>query len=261
MRRLVLAVSLVAGCSSPKSDCPPSVSSSTQIVSSGAIPSASGSPSTDPSLVARGRRGELAALKELELVPVADRSVEQSAAIAAGHVVLGKEAAATLGRELTAKPELLDDRNVLAQLFSYASDPVIAEAALPVIANIDRPIGPDMLYEVAKHDTHAPSRSLADDLLRSRVVKKRASKQLEFLVSLENEERCEKLKTLLDEDGKHADRRALPRLEALEKKDGCGEKKADDCFACLRDEDSIARVRTLVEKQKKQPKAWEIRRR
>ena len=261
MRRLVLAVWLVAGCSSPKSDCPPSASSSTQIISNTATPSASGSPSADPSLVARGRRGELAALKELELVPVAERSVDQSAAIAAGHAILGKEAAATLGRELTAKPELLEDRNVLAQLFSYASDPVIAEVALPVIANIDRPIGPDMLYEIAKHDTYAPSRSLAEDLLGSRALKKRASKELEFLMSIEHEERCERVKKLLDEDGKHADRRALPRLEALERKVGCGGEKADDCFACLRDTDLIQNVRTLVEKQKKQPRAWEIRRR
>lgn len=186
--------------------------------------------------------------------------MEQSAAIAAGHALLGKEAAVTLGRELTEKPDLLDDRNVLAKLFSYASDPVIAEAALPVLANIDRPIGPDMLYEIAKHDGYAPSRSLAEDLLRSRAVKKRASKQLELLMSLEHEERCEKLKKLLEEDGKHADRRALPRLEELEKKDGCGEKKADDCFLCLRDTDAIASVRTLVEKQKKQPRPWEIRR-
>lgn len=263
MRRFAIVLGVVAGCSSPKRDCPEPSSNAAAIASAvaPASPSASITPADRSSLVARGARGELSALKELERVPVAERSVEQSAAIAAGHAILGKEAALALGRELQDKPELLDDRNVLAQLFSYASDPVIAEVALPVIARIERPVGPDMLYELQKHDGYAPTRSLAEDLLGSRAVKRQASKQLEFVMALDREERCERVKKTLEEDAKHADRRVLPRLEVLEKKTGCGDKKNDDCFPCLRETELLSSLRAQVEKLKKQPREWEIRRR
>jgi hypothetical protein len=218
-------------------------------------------PIPNPSRVERARQGDLDSLKALELVPVADRTPEDCAAIAVGHTALTRSAVEKLGRDLGQKPELLQDRNVLAQLFGYASDPLSAEAALPILARIDDALGPDMLYEIWKHDRHPSSRSLAEDLLSTRAVQKRASKELELVLDLEREERCDKVQKLLEKAGEKVDRRVLPRLKVLEAEDGCGEKKQEDCFPCLRSTDLLEKTRAQAEKRKKQPEKWEIRRR
>jgi hypothetical protein len=267
MRRVAVVLVLVASCANPQKDCPEALTTGavpgTASVGVLAVPSTAPARDSDESLLARATKGELSALKQLESLPLSERSIEQSAAIARGHSVLSKEAVTTFGRDLASRPQLLDDRNVLAQLMAYARDPVTADVALPVLARITQPVGPDMLYDVWKNDDHAPTQSLAEDLLGSRSVKGNSSKALKFVIALEREQPCEKLKELLEEDGKHADRRALPRLTALEKKGPCKKDGPadEDCWSCLREGDALTSVRARVDQQKKEPRKWEIRRR
>jgi hypothetical protein len=52
-------------------------------------------------------------------------------------------------------------------------------------------------------------------------------------------EDCEKVKKILERAVEHGDKRALTPIVPLYKKNGCGETKRDDCWACLREGDAI----------------------
>src|SRR5688500_12765172 len=90
-RSLVVFVALEWACSSAP-DCPPTPSTP-----QASTPGMSASPATSIPQAKTGRRdrarsGEIDALKELELVPVADRTPEDCAAIAIGHTELTRSA-------------------------------------------------------------------------------------------------------------------------------------------------------------------------
>ncbi len=166
-----------------------------------------------------------------------------------------------LGQEIARDPTLAEDPSVLALLFGYATDPQAAPMALGIVADLPGSTGADMLYEVWKETGHAATRALAEDFLTSpRLARDKASPALDVILKLEGETRCEKIQKLLREVDKSADRRARPRLDELGKKAGCGKDDAEDCFECLREEDSLERARSSA-LARKPPRPWVIRRR
>jgi hypothetical protein len=212
------------------------------------------------SVAARARAGELEALKLLDGAPAADRTIEDCVAIADGYAVRSRRSVEQLGRDLGQNPALLADPTSLALLFRHATDPVDAPAALAIVAALPGSIGPDMLYDVWKQSSHAATQSLAEDLLKARSVRDKASEPLELLLMLEAETRCERIPALLVKLRQLGDRRALPRLKQLARKTGCGEKRSDDCYECLRG-DGLLRAVHEAAKQRKPPRPWAIRRR
>jgi hypothetical protein len=75
---------------------------------------------------------------------------------------------------------------------------------------------------------------LARSLLYSPEVRPQASPALAVALDLRLAESCEQYQAVLPNALKDGDRRALHLLAKLTPKHGCGAKKRDDCYACLR---------------------------
>jgi hypothetical protein len=76
---------------------------------------------------------------------------------------------------------------------------------------------------------------LARALLYSADMRPKASSALGVALDLRAAETCPQYQAILPKALTDGDRRALHLLAKLNAKRGCGPKKTDDCFACLRD--------------------------
>ena len=239
----------------PRDDIPRAAQSSGPPAASASAPAVSSADLQD-----RAASGDLDALRRLELVPAAERGVGGSVAIARGHVQLRRSAIASLERDISLEPKVLDDVNTLARLHAFGGDPELYPDALPVIARLPGPLAPDMLYDLA---TRAPdgsnARILAEDLLREGDVHDRASPSLAVLIKLRSSRACHRVRSVVKEVLAAGDERSVPVLEALEGKTGCGADSEQDCYPCLRDDDLLARAKDAV-KERKAPRPWGIER-
>lgn len=146
-------------------------------------------------------------------------------------------AAEALRAKLEAEPALAQDKAVRAELLELAADPLTARIALASMAKLQAPLGADLLYDVW---TGTPERTDATELARSLVyssdLRAKASPALAVALELRVAETCEQNKAILPKAFADADRRSLHLLTKLLAKRGCGVKKQEDCFACLRDQ-------------------------
>jgi hypothetical protein len=148
-----------------------------------------------------------------------------------------REAVRAVLKQLAAKPELGKDKDQQAELFQFVADADTARETLLTIAHLPAPVNADLLYEVwtgtaARNDTT----ELARALVYSKDVRPQASPALAVALELRAAESCESFKVALPKALKDGDRRALHLLTKLTNKRGCGPKKNEDCFACLRDQ-------------------------
>lgn len=205
------------------------------------------------SVAERARHGELIALKQLERHPCADRPIEETIALASGHAALKRADLAALVRDVKSNPILLDDVNTVRLLHEYARDPEVAIQALEAIARFDHPVAPDLLFDVWSSGQHAASGDLASDLVHHKSVREHATPALAIALSLLETKNCRKLVGLLPDALEHADRRSKAALEKLERKNGCGPKRDEDCFPCLRDSVVEQRIRDAIAKARATP--------
>jgi hypothetical protein len=161
-----------------------------------------------------------------ELVSLAEsRSDEQRSAVK------------TLRAKLEAEPSAAQDKGIQGELFRFASDAETARDSLAAMSSAEAPLAADLLYEVW---TGTSSRTDATELARALVystdVRPKASPALAVALDLRTAESCEQYKAILPKALKDGDRRSLHLLTKLSAKRGCGAKKNEDCFACLRDQ-------------------------
>ena len=146
-----------------------------------------------------------------------------------------REDAKALSRKVQEQPELTKDQAVQAQLLRFAADPDTAADALGAMAQAHSPIGADLLYEVwTNRSLPSTSTELARSLLVSRDVRPGASPALAVAIALRGAEKCEAVQSALPKARSDGDRRSLYLLTKLNSRRGCGDKKTDDCYACLR---------------------------
>ncbi len=163
-----------------------------------------------------------------------------------------RDAAEELRKRLGNEPEAAKDKAVLRDLQKYANNPETVREALAAMAAMAGPLGPDMLYEVwtgtqARNDTT----ELARALLHTRDVRSKASPALALALELRLAgEDCEKNKALLPRALKDGDKRSLHLLLKLQRKQGCGPKKKDDCFQCLRGNQDLDSAISAVKARK-----------
>jgi hypothetical protein len=90
--------------------------------------------------------------------------------------------------------------------------------------------------------------SRAETFLQAPSFEKVATPGLRATVKLRYSAGCDEKRALLAEVKKSSDERALFELVPLQDKTGCGARKKDDCYPCLRTsnelDDAIASVRT-----------------
>lgn len=155
--------------------------------------------------------------------------------LAEGRAEQKRASASALRQKLEQAPALGKDGATQNQLLHLAEDPATAVDALSAMAHLDAPVGADLLYEVwTSTQTRTDTTELARALLYSTDVRPKASPALSVALDLRVAETCEQDQAILPKALTDGDRRAVHLLTKLTAKRGCGPKKTDDCYSCLR---------------------------
>jgi hypothetical protein len=174
-------------------------------------------------------------LAALEAKPLGSLSAGELLELAAGRSERRLEAAQALRKKIEAEPGLAQDKAVQGELLKQAADADTAREALAAMAALEGSLGPDLLYEVW---TGTPARNdlteLARALVYSKDVRPKASPALAVALELRQAETCEQFQVALPKALKDGDRRSHHLLVKLGSRRGCGPKKSQDCYACLR---------------------------
>jgi hypothetical protein len=176
-----------------------------------------------------------ATLAELESKAADTLSVTELLLLNEGRAERKRGEVQALSLKLRDQAELVKDEALQAQLQRLAADPDTAETALAAMAQARSPVGPDLLYQVwTSPAVAAGTAELARSLLYSREVRPNASPALAAALQLRAADSCEAVKAALPQASSDGDRRSLSPLAKLNSRRGCGAKKNQDCYPCLR---------------------------
>jgi hypothetical protein len=169
-----------------------------------------------PATTATSEKPSSHALSKLEGRAPESLTSSELVQLAEGQAAARREAAKALRSKVEANPALAKDKAMTA---------------------LEPPIGADLLYEVWTGTTaRTDATELARALVYSKDMRLKASPALAVALDLRAAERCEQYQAALPKALKDGDRRALHLLTKLTSKRGCGPKKNEDCYACLRDQ-------------------------
>ncbi len=178
---------------------------------------------------------QAAALDELERRPASSLSASELVLLAQGRAQQKRDAAGALRAKLERDPALGNDSATQKELLRLTADESTAPDALAALAALETPTGGDLLYDVWTGTTvRTNTTELARALLYSTDVRPKVSRALSVALDLRVAETCEQYQAVLPKALTDGDRRALHLLTKLNGKRGCGAKKTDDCYACLR---------------------------
>ena len=142
---------------------------------------------------------------------------------------------------MTRKVSLAKDKVVHADVRRAAESADAHRAALELAALHLWGPGVDIIYDVwwstNGEADHAEVNKRAKEFLEDGAIRTKASKQLRPTLDLQRaikKRECKTVKSLVVEVGANADVRALPSLEKLRAKGGCGFVGWSDCWPCLR---------------------------
>lgn len=195
-----------------------------------------------------------ATLAELEARPPESLSARELIRVADGRAERRVAEARALGQKLEQSPALASEKATQAELLRLARDNETAREALAALARLTTPLGADLLYEVW---AGTPERSEATELARALVysadVRPHASAALSVALDLRAAQSCEAVKVVLPRALKDGDRRALSQLTKLSVKRGCGARKSEDCYPCLRAEPDELKATLNAAKSRRPP--------
>jgi hypothetical protein len=192
--------------------------------------------SASPTEIDRLRAGDLPAMKRLELLPLSARSPEQLLALADGRAELARRDALRLVDDLRGEERLRRDPATLAYAAKLALDQAAAPTLFSGLIAIGDPGLHDFVHDLgARGDPSARLPLLVHDLLRVKAHRAKASKALTVLLELEDAELCWQVANQLVPAAADADSRASAMLDHFTVEKGCGPKKLDDCWPCLRE--------------------------
>ena len=235
---LVVVIAATSPASNPRVALAPVVQAQQQ--SAAANPAAAG-PAAEPAT----------GLKQLEGKPADSLSSVDLVRLADGRAAERRDVAQAVCSKIEANPALASDKATQGELLRLVGDAETARAALGTLAKLPGPLGADLLYEVW---TGTPTRNEATELARQLVystdVRPKASPALAVALELRTAEKCEHYQAALPHALKDGDRRALHLLTKLVAKRGCGPKKADDCYACLREGDELSATINAVKSRR-----------
>jgi len=221
---------------------------------SSATPSASAATTgeMDPklaALLAKAASGNPEALAEVEGRPDEGRVVAEWVALARGRMATGRlrEGIEAYDRALAVDPSLAADRSLLAQIREAAKHEKAGAAALRLAATRLGADGADLLYDVwVATKAKTKITALAKQLVYSADVRQNATPALSVALKLREAEDCEEFKRLLGEVTLSGDRRVVRILAQLQAKTGCGKGMREDCYGCLRDDETEETLRNAL---------------
>jgi hypothetical protein len=218
----------------------PRVAPAVSPVASGvASPATSASPAPPP-------------LTELASKPPGTLSAAELVQLAEGKGEERLRSLRALRDDVAKTPSLLANKPVQVELLQAARDARTAPLALLIFASARTPLGADLLYEVwSSTPQRTDATELSRALLASPDVSPAHSPALAVALALRGAETCEQVKAVLPKALQDGDRRSLVPLAKLTSRRGCGPKKTDDCYACLRAEkDELAATMSAVKSRR-----------
>jgi hypothetical protein len=157
-------------------------------------------------------------------------------------------AVGAIGRALSIDAAFQNNSHVASLVFQTAQVKSSSDAAFALLEGAMGSRGADIAYDLVTTPNVRPwVQSRAETFLQSPAFEKVASANLRAIVKLRYSAGCDEKKALLAGLKKESDERALFELVPLQDKSGCGARKKDDCYPCLRTsndlDDAIAAVR------------------
>jgi len=158
-------------------------------------------------------------------------------------------AVGAVGRALSIDATFQNNAQVASLVFQTAQVKVSSDAAFALLEGAMGSRGADIAYDLVTTSNVRPwVQTRAETFLQSPSFDKVSTPNLRAIVKLRYSAGCEEKRVLLPDLKAHADERALFELVPLQDKTGCGARKKDDCYPCLRTsnelDDTIAAVRT-----------------
>ena len=157
-------------------------------------------------------------------------------------------AVGAVGRALSIDPSFQNNTHVASLVFQTAQVKASSDASFALLEGAMGSRGADIAYDLVTTPNVRPwVQSRAETFLQSPPFEKVATSSLRAIVKLRYSAGCEEKLALLGDLQKEADERALFELVPLQDKTGCGARKKDDCYPCLRSsnklDDAISAVR------------------
>ncbi|MDF3064530.1 MAG: serine/threonine protein kinase [Polyangiaceae bacterium] len=158
-------------------------------------------------------------------------------------------AVAAVGRALSIDSSFQNNAQLASLVFQTAQVKASSDAAFALLEGAMGSRGADIAYDLVTTPNVRPwVQSRAETFLQAPAFEKVATPGLRATIKLRYSAGCDEKRALLGEVKKSSDERALFELVPLQDKTGCGARKKDDCYPCLRTsnelDDAIAAVRT-----------------
>jgi serine/threonine protein kinase len=158
-------------------------------------------------------------------------------------------AVAAVARAVSIDRTFQNNAQVASLVFQTAQVKVSSDAAFALLEGAMGSRGADIAYDLVTTSNVRPwVQTRAETFLQSPAFEKVATPSLRAIVKLRYSAGCDEKKALLPDLKKSSDERALFELVPLQDRTGCGARKKDDCYPCLRTsndlDDAIAVVRT-----------------
>jgi hypothetical protein len=206
------------------------------------------SASAPPTLLERAAAGDYKKQDTLNERAPSDRSAEETIALHTGRSKNKSLALEGFAAEIQKKADLLKEKEQLERLKDFFYDRETTNQAASVIVALPGNFAADLLYELwTGKKGRDESTILAEELVYSKDVRENASAELKTALDLRDVEECEQAKQLVQAANDHGDRRSVHLLAKFNNKWGCGPKKRDDCWECLRKLDDEKGAATIID--------------
>ena len=161
-------------------------------------------------------------------------------------------AVAAVGRALSIDSAFQNNAQVASLVFQTAQVKASSDAAFALLEGGMGARGADIAYDlVTTPNVRQWVQSRAETFLQSAGFEKVASPGLRAIVKLRYSAGCDEKRALLADLKKNSDERALFELVPLQDKTGCGARKKDDCYPCLRTSNDLDDAITAVRGRKR----------
>ncbi len=160
-------------------------------------------------------------------------------------------AVGAIGRALSLDPKLQEDAQVATALFKAAQAKASSDASFALLEGPMGSRGADIIYDLATtKGVRQNIKQRAAAWLKTKDFDRASSAALNIAVALRHAVSCQQKHALLLRAKNVADERTLPELQKLEARTGCGRRKRDDCYACLRKDDRLKQAITAIQGRK-----------
>jgi hypothetical protein len=160
------------------------------------------------------------------------------------------EATATAREALGLDPKLNENSKIAEALYRSAQVPEAQGTTFRLLSGAMGSAGVGIIYDLSRaEDVNSNLRAHARRLLDRDEILAGASPALVVVLELEETKNCENLPPLLSRAELVGDKRALPLLRRLQEKTGCGPKREDDCYPCLRNDETLGSVIKTIEQR------------